>query len=64
MGVAGKKGICNLQILRNDIAASCQQFRAMPQGRNWLALPDGLCVEVMQASAPAVGQALAIDPRA
>jgi hypothetical protein len=36
----------------------------MPQGRNWLALPDGLCVEILQASGAAVASALAVDPRA
>jgi len=36
----------------------------LPQGRNWLLLPDGLCIEVIQASALAVSQALAINPRA
>jgi hypothetical protein len=37
----------------------------MPQGRNWLRLPDGLAVELMQAKpAHCVAQALAINPRA
>jgi hypothetical protein len=37
----------------------------MPQGRNWLRLPDGLAVELIQAKpAACVAQALAIDPRA
>lgn len=37
----------------------------MPQGRNWLRLPDGLAVELMQARpASCVAQALAIDPHA
>jgi predicted enzyme related to lactoylglutathione lyase len=36
----------------------------MPQGRNWLRLPDGLAVELMQARpAACVARALAIDPR-
>jgi catechol 2,3-dioxygenase-like lactoylglutathione lyase family enzyme len=36
----------------------------MPQGRHWLRLPDGLAVELMQASpASCVAQALAINPR-
>ncbi|MOA33897.1 hypothetical protein D3C78_1552340 [compost metagenome] len=36
----------------------------MPQGRNWLRLPDGLAVEFIQASPVAcVAQALAINPR-
>jgi lactoylglutathione lyase len=38
---------------------------AMPQGRNWLRLPDGLALELMQAKpASTVAQALAINPRA
>jgi catechol 2,3-dioxygenase-like lactoylglutathione lyase family enzyme len=37
----------------------------MPQGRNWLRLPDGLAVELMQAKpASCVAAALAINPRA
>jgi len=37
----------------------------MPQGRNWLRLPDGLAIELMQAKpAACVAQALAINPRA
>jgi len=36
----------------------------MPQGRNWLRLPDGLAVEFIQASpAASVAQILAINPR-
>lgn len=38
--------------------------KAMPQGRNWLALPDGLCVEVIQATGDSVAAVLAVDPRA
>ena len=38
--------------------------KPMPQGRNWLALPDGLCVEVIQATDNSVAAALAVDPRA
>ena len=38
--------------------------KALPQGRNWLQLPDGLAVELMQASVGTVAQALAINPRA
>lgn len=36
----------------------------LPQGRNWLRLPDGLGVEILQATGSAVADALAIDPRA
>jgi catechol 2,3-dioxygenase-like lactoylglutathione lyase family enzyme len=37
---------------------------ATPQGRNWLSLPDGLCVEIIQATGDSVARALAVDPRA
>jgi catechol 2,3-dioxygenase-like lactoylglutathione lyase family enzyme len=45
-------------------AAAAFNVTAMPQGRNWLRLPDGLAVELIQASPGAVAQALAVDPRA
>jgi predicted enzyme related to lactoylglutathione lyase len=36
----------------------------LPQGRNWLQLPDGLAVEFMQAQpANIVAQALSLNPR-
>ena len=37
--------------------------KALPAGPNWLELPDGLNVEILQASAGAVEAALAINPR-
>ena len=37
--------------------------KPLPAGPNWLALPDGLNIEILQASAGAVEAALAIDPR-
>ena len=45
-------------------AAQAFGVTEMPQGRNWLRLPDGLAVELIQASAGTVAQALAINPRA
>lgn len=36
----------------------------LPQGPNWLRLPDGLCIEILQATGTSVADALAIDPRA
>jgi hypothetical protein len=36
----------------------------LPQGRNWLQLPDGLAVELIQAAPGTVSQALSINPRA
>ena len=40
------------------------QVKQLPQGRNWLQLPDGLAVELIQASAGSVAKVLAINPRA
>ena len=36
---------------------------AMAQGRNWIRLPDGLCIEVMQEKNDAVNQYWSIVPR-
>ena len=44
--------------------AAAWGVKELPQGPNWLALPDGLCVEILQANGTAVADALAIDPRA
>ena len=38
--------------------------KEMPQGRNWLALPDGLVVELIQARGNSVAEALAVKTRA
>ena len=38
--------------------------KALRQGRNWLQLPDGLAIEIMQATGNAVAEALAVNPRA
>jgi catechol 2,3-dioxygenase-like lactoylglutathione lyase family enzyme len=45
-------------------AASSWGVKELPQGRNWLQLPDGLAVELIQASGNAVAEALAVNPRA
>ena len=37
---------------------------ALPAGPNWLVLPDGLNIEILQANKGSVEAALAIDPRA
>jgi hypothetical protein len=52
--------------LEGALAAACswEGVTALPQGRNWLALPDGLCVEILQATGDSVARALAVDPRA
>ena len=62
--------LAHLGVMTEDIeaalASACawEGVTSMPQGRNWLALPDGLCVEVIQASGDSVARALAVDPRA
>ena len=45
-------------------AAAAWNVTELPQGPNWLRLPDGLCIEILQATGTAVADALAIDPRA
>jgi catechol 2,3-dioxygenase-like lactoylglutathione lyase family enzyme len=67
---AGPEGrLAHLGVMCEDLEAALAAARAfdvqqMPQGRNWLRLPDGLAVEFIQARGDAVGRALAIDPRA
>ena len=62
--------LAHLGVMTEDLEAALAAayawdgVNAMPQGRNWLALPDGLCVEVIQASGGAVASVLAVDPRA
>ena len=61
--------LAHLGIMVDDLEAAlvlAQSWggKALPQGRNWLQLPDGLAVELMQAAAGTVAQALAINPRA
>lgn len=43
---------------------SFEGVKEMPQGRNWFSLPDGLSIELMQASKNSVEEILKIDPRA
>ncbi len=67
-GPEGRLG--HLGVMCEDLEATLAAARAfdvveMPQGRNWLRLPDGLAVEFMQARpASCVAAALAINPRA
>ncbi len=62
--------LAHLGVMCEDLEAALAAAQAfgvteMPQGRNWLRLPDGLAVELIQARpAAAVAQALAVNPRA
>jgi len=61
--------LAHLGIMVDDLEAAlvlAQSWgvKELPQGRNWLQLPDGLAVELMQASADTVAQVIAINPRA
>jgi len=66
-GPEGRLG--HLGVMCEDLDAALSAARAfgvteMPQGANWLRLPDGLAVEFIQASAGSVARVLAVDPRA
>ena len=45
------------------LEAAAWGVTTLPQGPNWLRLPDGLCIEILQATGTAVADALAVDPR-
>ena len=60
--------LAHLGVMCEDLGAALaasQKYgvKEMPQGPNWLRLPDGLAVEFIQASPGAVAQALAVNPR-
>jgi catechol 2,3-dioxygenase-like lactoylglutathione lyase family enzyme len=61
--------LAHLGVMCEDLDAALAEANKydvteMPQGRNWLRLPDGLAVEFIQATGDSVAKALAIDPRA
>ena len=61
--------LAHLGIMVDDLdssIAACEQLGAQPleKGPNWLQLPDGLAIELLQANGSSVAQALAVDPRA
>ena len=60
--------LAHLGIMVDDLelalsAAQSWGVKALPQGRNWLQLPDGLAIELIQAAPGSVAQALAVQPR-
>ena len=61
--------LAHLGVMCEDLEVALGAAKAfgvteLPQGRNWLRLPDGLAVELMQAKpATAVADALAVNPR-
>lgn len=61
--------LAHLGVMVDDLdaalfAASAWGVTTLPQGYNWLQLPDGLAVELIQAAPGSVDQALAVQPRA
>ena len=69
-GFQGPEGrLAHLGVMCEDLEAALTEARKfnvteMPQGPNWLRLPDGLAIEFIQATGDSVAQALAVDPRA
>jgi len=66
-GPEGRLG--HLGVMCDDLEAALAAAEVfgvteLAQGRNWLRLPDGLTVELIQASPGAVAQALAVNARA
>jgi catechol 2,3-dioxygenase-like lactoylglutathione lyase family enzyme len=67
---AGPEGrLGHLGVMTENLEATVEEVyrwgvRELPQGRNWVALPDGLSIELIQASGGAVEAALAVNPRA
>ena len=65
---AGTEGrLAHLGVMTEDLEGALQEVYTwgvtqMPQGRNWVALPDGLCVEIIQAKDNSVGEVLAVKP--
>jgi hypothetical protein len=61
--------LAHLGIMVQDLESALAEaqkwdVKQLPQGRNWLQLPDGLAIELMQAHGNSVAEALAVKPRA
>ena len=61
--------IAHLGIMTEDLESTLEEVykwdvTQMPQGRHWVALPDGLVIELLQAKGNSVAEALAVNPRA
>ena len=61
--------LAHLGVMVNNLEEALQLashwgVKTLPQGRNWLQLPDGLAIELMQATPGSVELALKINPRA
>ena len=60
--------LVHLGVMAEDQEAVLEAARAwgvteLQQGRNYLALPDGLALEIIQAAPGSVAAALAVEPR-
>ena len=61
--------LAHLGIMTEDLEDALTEaarwgVKALPQGRNWIALPDGLQLELIQAYGDGVAEALAAKSRA
>ncbi len=64
-----KGWLAHLGVMVDDLnaaIAAVTRFGAtpLPQGRNWLQLPDGLAIELIQAAPESVAKVQAVNPRA
>jgi hypothetical protein len=60
--------LAHLGVMVEDMGAALAAAQAwgvtpLPQGRNWLQLPDGLAVELIEAAPGSVGDYFRVKPR-
>ncbi len=66
---SGEQQLGHIGLMVDDVdaalaaAARWPEVRATPAGAHWLRLPEGLVIELLQASPGSVARALAVDPR-